>query len=130
MLYGVFTAAAIGLAISLYGLWVERKKKANVNYKPVCDISDRISCSKTMMSPWGKLFGISNVYLGMVAYVAMMVLAVLNLQQLALYGAVMLVLASLFLAYILFAKIKTVCLICISIYAVNLALLICAFLGI
>lgn len=130
MLYGVFIAAAVGFAVSLYGFWVERKKKENGNYKPVCDISDKISCSKTVMSPWGKLFGISNVYLGLVAYLAMMAFAVLGLQQLALYGAVALVLFSAFLAYILVTKIKTVCLICISIYIVNLALLICAYFGV
>lgn len=130
VLYGVFIAAAVGFAISLYGLWVERKKKENTNYKPVCDISDTISCSKPIMSPWGKLFGISNAYVGLITYLAMMVLAVLGLQPLALYGAVGLVLFSAFLAYILFVKIKAVCLICISIYVVNLALLICAYLGV
>lgn len=130
MLHGVFIVAAVGFAISLYGLWVERKKQENLTYKPICDISDKVSCSKTFLSPWGKLFGISNVYLGLLAYLVIMVLAVLGLQKLILYIAVALVLFSAFLAYILFVKIKAICLICISVYIVNLALLICAFIGI
>ena len=34
-----------GFLISLYGFSIEQKLKTNPNYKPMCDISDRASCT-------------------------------------------------------------------------------------
>lgn len=123
MLIDVLVIASVGLLLSLYGLFVEQRLKANKNYKAVCDISDKISCTKTFLSPWGKIFGISNVYIGIAAYTLMIVVAIMGNAQLAFLGACLLGLGTLFFAYILCTKIKTFCLLCTAIYSVNIALL-------
>lgn len=127
MLISVMLISFVGFTISLYGLWVEYQVKKDANYKAVCDISDRASCSKTFLSPWGALLGVSNTYLGLIFYLAMFVLGGLHLNGLVLLGAVGACIFSLFLAYILYAKVKTICFICISIYVINALLLWAAY---
>lgn len=127
MLLDVLVISSIGLLLSLYGLFVERKLKADKSYKAVCDISDKMSCTKTFLSPWGKMLGISNVYLGILAYTAMMAIALMDNVQLAFLGACVLCAGSALLAYILFTKVRTFCLLCTSIYVVNLLLLIVTY---
>lgn len=126
MLVDVLVIACIGLLLSLYGLFIERRLKVNQSYKPVCDISDKVSCTKTFLSPWGKITGVSNVYVGAIVYAIMIIVAVMGNAQLAFVGACILVVGSLFLAYILLTKIRTFCLLCTAIYIVNVALFLAA----
>lgn len=112
-----------GFLISLYGFYIEQKLKTNPNYKPICDISDRVSCTKPIKSPLGKLFGISNTIVGMFFYSVMIVLSWIGLYQMVFVGAIGACLVSLYLAYILYFRIKTFCLICTITYAINAALL-------
>jgi vitamin-K-epoxide reductase (warfarin-sensitive) len=127
MIVSVMLIAAIGLCISLYGFFVESKISEDPTYHPVCDLSDRVSCSKTFLSPYGNILKFSNTVLGALFYATMILLAWLGYTQLVWYGALAAVLASVAFAYILFFKIQTICLICISIYIVNIALLIAAY---
>jgi vitamin-K-epoxide reductase (warfarin-sensitive) len=129
MLTGIAIIAGIGLIICLYGLYIERKAQANHAYKAACDISDQVSCTKTFLSPWGKMLGISNLYVGIAFYVGMIVVGFLDLHYLAFFGAAAACAASVFLAYILYAKVKTFCLLCSSIYVVNIILLVIAYRG-
>ena len=123
----IVALALIGFALSLYAFLIERWMKKDPTYKPACDLSDRISCSKPILSKYGKLFGISNTLLGMIYYAAVAVLALLGyyylVQTLTIAGA----LASLGFAYILYFKIRSFCLICTATYAINIALLIASF---
>lgn len=123
MILSIFIVATIGLCISLYGLFVENKLTEDPTYHPVCDLSDRVSCSKTFLSPYGKLLKVSNTVFAILFYSAMMLLAYLEYIMLLWYGALAALVVSIFLAYILFFKIQTICLFCISLYVVNLALL-------
>lgn len=127
MLLGVILVAGIGFVICLYGLYIERQVLVDHAYKAVCDISDRASCTKTFLSPWGKLLGFSNIYVGIVFYLAMIALGFFGQAQLIFLGAVGACLASVFLAYILATKVKTFCLLCSSIYLINIILLIVAY---
>jgi len=123
VILSIFIVATIGLCISLYGLFVENKLTEDPTYHPVCDLSDRVSCSKTFLSPYGKLLKVSNTVFAILFYSAMMLLAYLEYIMLLWYGALAALVVSIFLAYILFFKIQTICLFCISLYVVNLALL-------
>ena len=60
MLTLIAILAVLGFALSLYGFMIEEKIKRNSTYKPACDISENISCSKPILSPWGSMFGFSN----------------------------------------------------------------------
>ncbi len=115
--------SAIGLVICLYGFYIEQQLKINQAYKAACDLSEIASCTKTFLSPWGKIMGVSNIRIGILFYIVMFILGVMGQTCLAFMGAVGACAGSVFLAYILYAKVKTFCLICTSIYVVNALLL-------
>jgi len=117
--------AVLGFLISLYTYRTEEKIKTDPSFKPFCDISDRISCSKVVTSPYAKLFLVSNSVAGMAYYVFVAVVAALRYNHLLLAATIGGCAVSAVLAYILFAKIRTVCVLCISLYLVNVALLVC-----
>ncbi len=127
MLLSVAFVSVIGFLICLYGFFVERKVRADKSYKAVCDLSDHVSCTKTFLSPWGSMFGISNIQLGLVAYVSMFLVALIGKVCLAFLLATSFMIATVFFAYILFTKVKTFCLICISTYIINLILFILTY---
>lgn len=127
MFNGVVVAAGVGLIVCLYGLYIERKVQADHAYKAACDISDQASCTKTFLSPWGKILGISNIYVGIAFYLVMITLGLFGQVQLAFLGAVGACCASVCLAYILYAKVKTFCLLCSSIYLINIILLVITY---
>ena len=127
MLLGVIVTATAGLLVCLYGVYVEHKVQADHTYKAACDLSDRASCTKTILSPWGKLLGISNMYVGILFYLGMIALGFLNMQFVAYIGAVLACLASIYLAYILYTKVKTFCLLCSSVYLINIILLVITY---
>lgn len=124
MIISIFILACIGFAISLYLYFVEQKMKSDITYKPVCDISDRISCSKVIQSPYSKLFMVSNVIVGMVYYAIVAVLALFNMSKILVIAAVGGALASCYLAYLLYFKIKSFCVMCTSLYVVNFLILV------
>ncbi|HIH23412.1 TPA: vitamin K epoxide reductase family protein [Candidatus Woesearchaeota archaeon] len=115
----------IGLAFSAYAIMEERKVRKDATYKPVCDINDRISCSKAFTSEYGKTFGISNSYGGIVFYTTIL-LAAYVAPQFVLPLAAVSVLGSVYLGYLQYFKLRTFCVVCTSIYAINIALLIAA----
>lgn len=120
----IIILAAIGFCLSLYALYLDRKVQEDPNYHPVCNISDRISCTKPITSGYGKLFGFSNSILGIIFYPILGLLAFLNQPTVLLLAASGLLLFTIFLAYVLFAKVKAICPVCIAIYLVNISIFI------
>ncbi|MBI2208435.1 vitamin K epoxide reductase family protein [Candidatus Woesearchaeota archaeon] len=118
---------AIGFLLSLYSFYVERKVSSQKNYKAVCDISDKLSCTKAFATGYGKIFGISNGLAGMLFYGIVLITVFYGALNLAFYLSVLSIFASLYLAYVLQFKVRAVCLICYSIYAVNILLLIFSY---
>ena len=120
MMIEFIVPAAIGFCISLYTYVVEKKIKENPTYKPVCDISDRISCSKPMNSRYANIFFFSNALVGMLYYVLIIILAMLNATQLIFIASLCSCILSCILGYLLYFKIKSFCLLCTSLYIINL----------
>lgn len=116
-----------GMFVSLYGYFIEKKIKQNVTYRPTCDISDTISCSKPFLSPYSTMFGISNTILGISFYSIMLCLSLLEWKLILFCCSVMGVLVSVYLAYILATKIRSFCLVCTATYGINIALLIASY---
>lgn len=112
----------LGLILCMYGLYLERTLKKNQAYKAACDLSDRISCSRTFLSPYSALLGVSNIYVGLLFYAVVLVLAYMQLYKLVFITACFACLASLYLAYIQYVKLRIVCLLCTSLYAINFLL--------
>lgn len=114
--------SALGFAISLYTYLLELKVKRMPQYKPFCDISDKISCTKVMKSEYASLFYISNALFALVFYVFMFAFALKRMIIPLIIGSFGAFAVSLFLAYILYFKIKSFCLLCTSLYVTNLCL--------
>ncbi len=118
----IILLAFIGFCLSLYAYFVEQRVKKDPTYKPACNISDRISCTKPLVSPYGKLMGFSNSYLGLIYYPVLGLISLFGNTLSLVILATGSLLFTLYLAYILFTKIKSLCLICLSIYAVNISI--------
>lgn len=123
MILSILIVCLIGLGLSLYGFFIEQKLQEDPHYKAVCDISDRMSCTKPFKSPYGALLKFSNSTLGIMFYSIMIACNALGLKTVLYYGAISACVASGVFAYILYAKVKSFCLICTSIYIVNGVLL-------
>ena len=118
--------AIIGFLLSIYAYYVGKKAEKQADYHAVCDISDTMNCAKVVGGEYGKTAGISNSIGGMLFYILIIILISFNLTF-VFYLAVLSILGSLYLAYIQYFKIKKFCLICSSIYIVNILLLIFSY---
>ncbi|XP_072312157.1 vitamin K epoxide reductase complex subunit 1 [Eucyclogobius newberryi] len=129
----------LGFILSIYALHVELSRESNPDYRAMCDLGQYVSCSKVFTSRWGRGFGLVQIFvgqdsplnqpnsvLGIIFYTLQLGLG-LSLSQRA---AVVLVLASwvsvagsLYLASILLFVLGDFCMVCVSTYAINFALL-------
>lgn len=125
MIY-IIILALIGLALSLYAYHLEQKLKTDEQFKAACDINDRISCTRPLLSPYSNFFYYSNSFLGIVYYSTLAVLAFCGLHTLVLVMAIAGIIATCILAYLLYFEIKSICLVCTSLYIVNILILLCA----
>lgn len=129
MINAIYITAAAGALLSIYTLYVEYRLKKNADYHAVCDISNKMSCTRTFHSNYGKMFGISNGWWGLLFYMLVAGLLFYGKNDLVLYAAVFGLLFSARLAYILYFKLKNFCLLCNGIYLVNILLLVFAYLN-
>jgi vitamin-K-epoxide reductase (warfarin-sensitive) len=118
--------ACIGILLSLYTYYVELHTKRVKGYKAVCDINDRMSCTKAVTSKYGKMFGISNSLIGLGYYALVFILSTAAYTTPLLILTILGCLASLCLAYISYIKMKNFCVVCTATYVVNFLLLIAA----
>jgi vitamin-K-epoxide reductase (warfarin-sensitive) len=123
----IILLAIIGFSVSLYAYKVEIRVKHDQEYRPACDISNRISCSKVAKSPYSTLFLISNSLLGLLYYFLIIALTVIHSYVLLFFLSLVGVLASIYLAYLLFFKIKVLCVLCTTVYAVNILICLLSF---
>ncbi|EZA49048.1 hypothetical protein DMN91_009537 [Ooceraea biroi] len=129
------SACMIGIALSYYAYVVETRKEQDDSYEAMCDISENISCTKVFMSEYGKGFGLipknywiiyqPNSIYGLIFYALLAILSTSNNYN---YSAIVVVLGivsnilSVYLAYILY-KFNDVCIVCVSTYIVNAAIM-------
>ncbi len=121
--------AGLGLLLSIYAYHVEKKIERQEKYAPMCDIRDNISCSKAFTSEYGHIAGFSNSLGGVFAYAALMFASYYGLTQVVWLMILGANLTSLYLAYISWRVLRNYCLVCNSIYLVNIALLMSVYLG-
>jgi len=119
----IMLLAVVGLSISLYTYWLERKVKYEPDYKATCDLSDHVSCTKPMLSKYANIFYFSNALIGTSYYVLIALLAYFNAVHLLLLAALAGCCMSVFLGYLLYFKIKSFCILCTSLYVINFLIL-------
>ncbi len=120
----IIVLCLIGIAVSLYSYYVEFRLKKVQNYRPFCDISNSASCSKPFKSGYSHLFYIPNSIMGILFYIVIIGFAHLNYLEMVLRLAILGALVTIILGYILFFKIRSFCLLCVSIYMINILILI------
>lgn len=125
MLMQIIILALIGFCLSLYAYYLEYKVKNDEKFKASCDINDRISCTRPILSPYSHFFYFSNGVLGLIFYTLIALLAFFNLHLPLLILAVGGVICSCVLAYLLYFEIKSFCLVCTSLYVINALILLC-----
>lgn len=125
----ILILAILGLMIAVYGITVERALKQDMQYKAVCDISDKISCTRPMLSQYNSMLGISNSLAAALYYALIIALVVLQQPQLLMFVIVGGLVATAIFAYILYFKIRSLCLICTSLYLINIALAVAYFMA-
>lgn len=123
----ILILATIGLLISIYGIMVERKLQQDAQYKAACDISDTISCTRPFLSPYGKMLGISNIWASAGYYIMIIAAVLADQPQLVMFITASGLLVTIGFAYILYFKVKSLCLICTSLYIVNIALFVTCY---
>ncbi|KAK7020295.1 Vitamin K epoxide reductase complex subunit 1-like protein 1 [Halocaridina rubra] len=133
----------IGVALSIYALYVEISKESDQNYRAMCDISESISCSRVFTSRYGRGFGIIGSILGedhplnqpnsipgIIFYSIVLILGentsltAAKIQKSLLFISNFM---SLYLAYLLYYVLHDFCVVCVSTYVVNFLLTVCAF---
>ncbi len=114
----------LGLLISAYALTIKRKMNADKNYRPLCDISSMISCTKAIGSGYGSMFLVPNSIFGILFYGIVLALAVLGLVQWVFWLSAASVLGSIYLAYLSFYKLRIICPLCTAAYLINIGLLV------
>ncbi|XP_047469780.1 vitamin K epoxide reductase complex subunit 1-like [Penaeus chinensis] len=133
----------LGVALSLYALYVEFLKEADENYEAMCDINSYISCSKVFTSKYGRGFGIVGEYLGkdhimnqpnsipgIMFYILILALGEIRSPTAAKIQRGLVFTSnfmSLYLAYLLYFILHDFCIVCVSTYIVNFLLTLCAF---
>ncbi|XP_053326580.1 vitamin K epoxide reductase complex subunit 1 [Spea bombifrons] len=129
----------VGIALSVYAYHVETSKERDAGYTALCDINPSISCSKVFTSRWGRGFGLvekllgpqslmnqPNSVFGILFYVLQIVLGFSSSVAAAvtlLVTSLVSIAGSLYLAYILFYVLEDFCVICVTTYVLNAALL-------
>jgi len=123
------TLAIIGFVLSAYSIYISKKTNKNKNYKAFCDISEGISCTKALNSEYGSLAGFKNSTYGLFFYGIIYILALVNQNTFIFVLALASVIGSIYLAYVLYTRVKSFCIICHGIYAVNVLILIYSYLA-
>jgi len=137
-----------GILASIYAIYVEWSAKGNAKgkkYVALCDINDNMSCSRVLTSDYARLakmflgledgspFNWPNTYYGLLFYVAvtlypMYPFTLIPFREYLFLGAsVGSILASCVLAWILYFRLKDLCLVCATTYVINIGILYFAF---
>lgn len=128
MNFSIIILAAAGFVVSLYALYIERAAGADATYKPACDISNRISCSKAFLSPYSRLLGVSNALWGLLFYTVIGGAALLNMHTVVFWLSLAGLCASGMFAYFLYFKVRVFCLVCTTTYLINIGLFFASYL--
>lgn len=132
--------AITGLVLTLYTIYVEKRHSRDKNYKAVCDINNRISCSYVISSEYAKLvgkmfrlsddsvFNVPNTYYGTLFFIAVILYNIYPFtlipyrEYMLLTASVLSLIVCVVLAYVMHYRLKKYCLMCIVTYFTNIGI--------
>ncbi|XP_053789191.1 vitamin K epoxide reductase complex subunit 1 [Vidua chalybeata] len=128
-----------GAALSVYALHVEHEAARDPSYRAACDLGPSVSCTRVFSSRWGRGLGLVepvlggdsalNVPNGAIGLLFYLLQGLLGASRGRVAAATLLAssavsaLASLWLGAVLLFGLRDLCVVCLSTYGVNLALL-------
>lgn len=115
----------IGLMVSLYAYAVRLRIRRDRTYKPLCDISEKVSCSKAFSSGFATTAGIPNPLFGILFYCGCALIS-LTEPGLMIWLAVPGFIAVLYLAVISYIIQRNFCVVCSTVYLINTLLFLLA----
>ncbi|KAK3085097.1 hypothetical protein FSP39_024141 [Pinctada imbricata] len=140
----IISICFLGIILSLYAYYVEFQAEHNSQYKALCDISSKMSCSKVFKSRWGKGFGLLGYVIGEnsplnlpnsvfgIVFYCLQIMCALSpsplLTELQFSTSVLSNIASVYLAYILYFILDDFCVVCVSTYITNALLFVFIYL--
>ncbi len=126
----VLLASIIGAGLAAWLTYIHVRVHIDPAYESVCALGEKVNCETIAASVYSVFIGLPVSVWGFIAYVVLIVLAVIEHRRrdgeygaagvLAVLGVLMAA-SSLVLAYISFIVIKALCLYCTATYIVNLA---------
>ncbi len=146
-LYVALVAVLAGVGIAAYLVSIKLRLQLDPNFHSACNFGDKLNCDAVQTSKWSSVFGIPVALYAVATYLVMAWLAWLGIRSTPsasrlhapkvarhatyLLGALGLASVgySIYLAYISSFVLKTYCIYCISMYVVNLAATIGAFMA-
>ena len=131
----VFLLSITGIAACLYSAHGHYKNYTDPLYSSFCAISQAINCDTVAQSPWSIILGIPVAWWGLLFYLSFLVLLLtanyrsLKAWQGLFYTALASSIVTLGLAGIAVWKIKSLCIVCLTIYAITFALTYTCWIG-
>jgi uncharacterized membrane protein/protein-disulfide isomerase len=129
----VIAAGLIGLAASLGSLYVHTRLLADPGYSSFCDVSASISCTQAYLSPYGSVFGVPVALPGALWFSFVLLLAFVEragppslreaVPSYLFVSSVVATVVVLYLGVAAFFVLRVACLLCLTTYAVVVALL-------
>ncbi len=121
MVWGITILSTLGLALTFYAIYVRNKKTDFPDYKPLCDINRKISCTKAFMSDYYELFLFPNTIYGLIYYGLCFILSFSRVNYIF-YISIPATIFTFYLAYLSYHKQKNFCIVCAIIYLINIYL--------
>ena len=129
----ISAAVILGFAVSFYAYKVERMTEDDPSYEAVCDISEHVSCTKAFSSEYGRGLGIfpvtsvlylPNALFGLIFYTLVGALSCFTTYATSIMVLSLVVFSNIGTIYLVYVSIviKNVCLVCVTIYIINIIL--------
>lgn len=129
----ILLAAAIGLGISLTIERVHHQLASDASYVSFCTVNSRVNCDVVLSSQYAEAFGVSISIWASLFYTGIFVIGVAiayarrastrrTLSSLVFAGSILGLLFSVYMAYVAFAVLNAICLLCSGLYLVSIAL--------
>jgi len=117
------SCAISGLAIAAYfSLVYYHIVEPDNRWIPSFCRMDKGSCTRLLETPEAKVFGVPNSLLGVIYYVAMLLLPIQQFEMFFLVASIFSVGLGMYLVHALIIKLKTNCPLCYTAHAINLVI--------
>ena len=127
MIWTLYLVASLGILSSLYAWYIHFRHLRNPEYESICDINEEVNCTKVVTGKYGTIFSIPNSIWGFLYYSLILMLSYHNLLLPIFWLSILSVLGSIYLGYILYFKLRQMCILCTLVYVLNVAMFVIAY---